>query len=395
MIGWTLPPEVEAEVIRIDSIGPGQTFAFYQGMAECLRTANIDQEFVSFWPVQDFPRVKKLFIPGGRWTTTAGERGRYLPFINFLGLKHLSRWFAGMGVVGQWAKQVSGRRAVIVGGVHSVSLWLGVRAAKIARCPFIVVLTDPAGVPIPGEKGLRAKVRQIDNDLIRKALTHANGAIGVTEQLCKLEAPGATVLVMEGFMRPELVTQFKGPKPPESKPAKLVYAGRLSAEYGVAAMLGAMPLLPDTVELHLFGKGPMQEEVEAAASKDARIKYHGYRSMEVIYEAIKSSTLYLNFRPVGQSIEDLSFPSKLLEALGLGAVILTTPLSGIPTDYHGAVEFAPSIEPEDVAKQIRDLLESPERRAEIRAHARALVEKRCLPEARGQLVRAFIEQLFP
>jgi glycosyltransferase involved in cell wall biosynthesis len=64
------------------------------------------------------------------------------------------------------------------------------------------------------------------------------------------------------------------------------------------------------------------------------------------------------------------FGLPVLEAMAAGAAVLTSNVSSLPEVGGDAVEYADPLEPSDIARGLRRLLDSPQRRAELGAAAR-------------------------
>ncbi len=58
-----------------------------------------------------------------------------------------------------------------------------------------------------------------------------------------------------------------------------MYAGRLSAEKGIACLLEAWQNAQDPIPLKIVGEGPLAELVRAAADTCSRIEYLGALSL--------------------------------------------------------------------------------------------------------------------
>lgn len=359
LIGWTLPPELEAQVMRIDRLGPSQTFNFYNGFLRVLDLVpDAETDLISFAPLHDFPSTRKLLVNGGQWKRKPGSHDVYLPFINFLGLKHLSRYLAGRAAVRNWLRRTSSAesRLVIVGGVHSVSLALGERAARRAKAPSICVMTDPPGVVLPSESLIKKCVRKIDNFFINRSLRSFRGIIALTDKLAADYGPQARRLVIEGFMNAGVEELALEPLSISASPPRILYAGQLVRSYGLELLYQAFKLVRQPAEMHILGKGEMEDELREASLTDERIKLFGFLQPSEVYEAFRNATVLVNLRPASFAVADYSFPSKLLEYVAAGGIVLTTKLSGIPTEYAKGVVFVEDESPKAIAEQLDDIL---------------------------------------
>lgn len=120
----------------------------------------------------------------------------------------------------------------------------------------------------------------------------------------------------------------------------IMYVGGIHREYGIDLLVEAFHMLNNAdVELHIYGKGNYEKELEKISEIDSRIKYFGTRpNYEVINKQIKAHIL-VNPRPTGADFVKYSFPSKIIEYMASGTPVLTTRIPSMPRDYYPFVYF--------------------------------------------------------
>ena len=106
--------------------------------------------------------------------------------------------------------------------------------------------------------------------------------------------------------RIEVKPNFVHPDPGYSKErgGDVLFAGRLSSEKGIEALLAAWRLLPGEVGLRIAGTGAMAPAVQAASATDPRICWLGQLPHEAVIREMRRARL-------------LVFPSLWYESLGL------------------------------------------------------------------------------
>lgn len=115
----------------------------------------------------------------------------------------------------------------------------------------------------------------------------------------------------------------------------VMYSGLLSNVTGVNILLEAMQLNNnDNIRLIITGKGELEKNVIEAAKEDKRIEYLGFVSNKKFYELLAESHVLLNPRNMTLEQNSNNFPSKVLEYLATGRIVLSTKFAG----YENFVE---------------------------------------------------------
>lgn len=164
----------------------------------------------------------------------------------------------------------------------------------------------------------------------------------------KIEVIHNSILIPDKFITPL--------PPPESKPLKLLYTGRIASEKGIDILIDALSLLPD-LPLVLLIAGTGKEEYvnhlkSLAASRNIshRIEWIGF--FPVIYEAIVKADIC-----IAPSIVEESFGLTVIEYMSQARPVITTSNGGqkeIITDGKDGILVKPS-DPEALAAAIRNL----------------------------------------
>lgn len=110
---------------------------------------------------------------------------------------------------------------------------------------------------------------------------------------------------------------------------KFFYSGLLNEVTGVDILLEAIKeYREESVEFYFTGKGSLKNKIKEAALIDKRIKYLGFLSKEEFYDRLEESNVLINPRNMNFLQNNNNFPSKILEYLYTGRIILSTKFPG-------------------------------------------------------------------
>lgn len=391
LVGFTIPDELLHEINRTDALMASQTHRFAWATVSALTSAGVDVNLVSAAPVSDYPRNPRLFWRS-RSFVQHGVQGYLMPFVNAIILKHLTRslsaWTLGLRRLRQGRPDW-----ILVHGVHTPFLWFGVGAARLVGAKAGVLVTDPPGVVRPEDGLVRRTLKRLDIALSRAALMRSDAVVVLAKPLAEDFATGVPHMVMEGIFDASAWSPTASVDKEDDSPFVITYAGGLSAEYGVEDLVNAVLAMPDpTVELHLFGRGPLEEWIAEVASEDQRVRPSRVVDPSELAGIYAASDVLVQPRPVNQGFVPYSFPSKLIEYLASGTPVVTTRLPNIPEDYDAHVVWSEA-GAEGLRTAIDHVRAKPvaERRAAGQAAARFLQASRSAA-AQGQRLRRFLEQ---
>jgi len=152
-------------------------------------------------------------------------------------------------------------------------------------------------------------------------------AIILTKKIGEKLKPGTKKLLIEGGIN---ISDFDTFNITE-KTDKLIimYAGLLSEVTGVDLLLDMMKNYNNkNVVLKISGKGELVDRVIKAATNDSRIIYLGYLDQASYLQELKSSNILINPRNMKLPQNQNNFPSKVLDYLATGKIVISTYFSG-------------------------------------------------------------------
>jgi glycosyltransferase involved in cell wall biosynthesis len=356
-------------------------------------------EAFSMRPLAAYPGERVLAF-GGRRTELAEVPTTLVPFVNVRGLKessvaagmyaHLRRWAAA---------HPSGPRALLVYNVLS-SLSLPVlSAARACKVPAVAVVAD-LPFDVYSFRGARGLLERAELRAQLHALRRFDGLVVLTPHAAQDHAPGVPWMRMEGALAAdEISAAFGRPaaSPPPGAERVVMYSGMLNEMNGIPLLLQAFERLrePDW-RLWMYGGGPLEGAVQAAARRDPRITLHSWGVVpeaEVLRRQ-KQAHVLVNPRPSAHRANRYSFPSKLLEYLASGTPVVSTAPDGIPAEYHPHLVLALDESPDGLAATLRRAAALPHAERDARAaRARGWLLREKTWERQAERIAGFLRSL--
>lgn len=207
------------------------------------------------------------------------------------------------------------------------------------------------------------ELRRYGNSLGAKAKKHLlsyfnkqfNGYIFFSEAMTEVvKYRNKPYIVLEGIA-PEI---RKGPS--KGKKNIVMYAGGLAHDNNVSLLARYCQCVPELDELWICGAGEDAAEVEYISREDGRIKYFGRLDNNKILELEEQAKLLVNMRSPKVLLARYSFPSKILEYISSGSLVLSTELVGIPHEYFEYIIPLKSMEKNQVIDEITKCLKMDE-----------------------------------
>lgn len=135
----------------------------------------------------------------------------------------------------------------------------------------------------------------------------------------------------------------------DTRPARFLFAGSLQASKGVDKLCSAWVKaeLPNC-ELHIVGSGPLSGSLRAAFDNQYNITFHGYVSRVRLVEMFNEAHVLVNPHCVAGEIGAV-FPFKLIEYIGTGRPVISTPMAPLTDPLACGVFYSQSDSVEDLA----------------------------------------------
>ena len=288
--------------------------------------------------IGSFPkRYKKLFIPSFEFSHCEGARDRNIGFCNLTGIKSWSRYITSKRFVKQWAKDSSGDEKVLL--VYALTLpfakvtaYIKKRYPNIKVCYVVPDLPDFMR-PAAKRNWFFEYTLNKRNKALRKYTRRVDCFVLLTDAMKEWFRRPINYTVVEGIagdINPVLTSEREA----DAK-KNIIYAGGLSAQYGVLDMVNAFTKInhPDWV-LDIYGDGPCLKDLKEIAASYPSVHVHGRAPNSVVVAEQRKASLLMNPRK-NQVFTKYSFPSKILEYMSSGTPILAYHLDGFPAEYSG------------------------------------------------------------
>lgn len=319
--------------------------------------------------------LRERFVPGFRWQHADAKRDKCVGFVNFLGLRNVSREVTVRRPLESWLKGSAStrgaRQVVIAYSMHGPFLqqFSLIKRRNPAAIICLVVPDLPEHMRDMSETGpVVSWLKKIDMSRNRKALGYVDRFVLVsTHQAGPLGIGPDRHIVIEGMVESDAQ--------PVSEPAPLmdggsrmftiVYTGGLNRRYGVLDLVDSLKHLDrEDVRLILCGRGDSEDCIRDRASREQRIVYLGNVSRGEAVAWQRAGDLLVNPRPSSGEFTKYSFPSKTLEYLNAGKPVLIYPNDGIPPEYREYVLSIPEPGPRGIAQAIKNVMELPDQERE-------------------------------
>ena len=363
-------------------------------IAAVEEAAGREVQTVSYTPASMFPRGRKILYGTGLRVLDDGRPVTSVPFVNLPILKQLTQ---GLGIFlplcrWLWANRAS-RRVVIVYNVFSPHSLPVLAATRLFGSKAVALVAD-----LPHDfydfRGWQALLQRLDFRVQTNIISSFDGQITVTRNIADDFAPAVPALLMEGGVEPAELVEDEGVRPRGDEALRIcMFSGLLNDINGVELLLEAFAQIrrPE-YRLWIFGRGPLESMVKAAASQDGRINYGGFRPNAEILARQRDATVLINPRPSHRAVTRYTFPSKLHEYMLSGRPVLTTLLPGIPEEYHSYLLWAREETPEGLAASIEAVCAREDLTA-FGERAREFVLREKNWERQGARVYNFVSQL--
>lgn len=349
-MGFDLPSIEIERILEIDDGMPVQTIKFANAITSSFLSAGFKVEMISTQPVLNYPKNRKIFYKGRRFKK-GNNIGFIVPFLNVLVFKHITRFVSVMLLMLYRNFMMVGRKEgiVIVHGVHLPFLIASYVMKVFFSYRVFVFVTDPP--EMSGHGVLDLFLRKINASCIYFFLNRATGLILLSEQLHidhKLNPP---YLVLDGFldesMEPIAINKV-------NDKLKIGYAGLLDEKYGVKTLVEAIAG-NNVVELYVFGKGDCEDFIAQSSIDHDNIFFEGFISPNMLYHNLQEVDVMVNPRPVELEFAKYSFPSKTIEYMAMGKLLLTTRIYSIGSEYEDYVTFFDGSTALDISSKVNEL----------------------------------------
>jgi glycosyltransferase involved in cell wall biosynthesis len=348
-------------------------------------------------PSRRHPQAGRLWVGSERATLPGGPPIDLIPFINVTPLKQIA---IGVGTILEllrwgWKNRHEHSRIVYCYNLSVPPGLFTLIGSRLIRAKKVVLLCD---IDVPGETAPNSLYHRLDYWLQRRLIPRFDGHVVASDAIAHDFLPGKPYLRLEGGLRKEIFEQT-GKRTASWDDRNDVFviasAGRLDETNGIPQLLQAFSLLSGgKFQLRIAGWGPLEEQVRAASSRDARIKFLGLLPFAEVLEMYDSSDLLINLRVTQIRNTKYFFPSKMMEYLASGVPVISTCTGHVEEEFGSFTYLLREETPEALYKLIRYVSElDPQERRESGRMARAYMATHKTWEAQTQKLAAFFRSI--
>lgn len=198
---------------------------------------------------------------------------------------------------------------------------------------------------------MRRYNKSLSSKLKKKILSYYNqkfdGYIFLTEQMRKfIHNRNIKYIVLEGIA-PMIMHE-----PAANKKNIIMYAGGLSRDNNIPLFLDYCRKIASIDEIWICGDGPDENLVKNMSKSDQRVKYFGRLNIDKVQMLEKQAKILVNLRSPNVELTKYSFPSKILEYISMGSLVLSTKLDGIPDEYYNHLIAVDLTDKDDFQKKV-------------------------------------------
>jgi glycosyltransferase involved in cell wall biosynthesis len=176
--------------------------------------------------------------------------------------------------------------------------------------------------------------------------------------------------VENGFSESKIVVKpnfVDDPGEPGEGGEEFMFAGRLSREKGIVALLAAMELTGPDVRVNIIGEGPLEAEVRAAADRNPRIRFLGRLRRQDVLSRMSSAKCV-----IVPSICYETFGRSAAEAYSVGTPVIASRIGALAemVDHGRTGLHAGPGDPADLARAMTWIAQNQRAVARMRLEAR-------------------------
>lgn len=180
-------------------------------------------------------------------------------------------------------------------------------------------------------------------------------------------------------------------------PLTIVYLGKLGKSGGLDILLRLPELVPNrNIRFIYGGKGYPEADakLKALAERDSRVEYLGFVEESEVAALFDRASIFLNPRDPDEVVNDMVFPSKIMEYLKYGKTVVSTWTKGLDPVYRKLMLISESPKAVDFAATVKSAIQETEsERASRSDRIRSFLEDSRLWSKQAQRFTDFAEQL--
>jgi hypothetical protein len=228
-------------------------------------------------------------------------------------------------------------------------------ALRTLGLPVILEYEDDSFVDVEGQAGggFRAKYHR---QACATVMSKVAGGIGVSPYLLSQLPVDIPKLLLRGVVGDDIVR--KGEQLSGAKKNWVLFSGTHIKSNGVAELIEAWEIanLPEW-ELHITGHGELTNELKEKAARVQGIVFHGLVSREKFVHLVCSAKVCINPHVVSKTPGNV-FAFKIIEYLGAGSHVITTPMGALERELELAITYIADNSAATIAAGIQHVIQN-------------------------------------
>lgn len=322
-----------------------------RGLGGCgIPLTVISAPFIGPWPSV----YSEIFFRGFEKSCEEDSSISYVHFCNIWGYRNISRASAIKGEVKKFlARSAAGKKLIVVYSPHTPFLKAAVYAKKLDPSVHICLVVPDLPQYMNLSKAPHPVYdffKKIDINIFMDLNQEVDSYVLLTRYMAAPMAVGSRpYTVAEGI----IPSEYAPPQNTRAPGKKIAYAGKLMESFGLKNLVEAFKLLDDeNASLEICGGGELKDYVIKESQADRRIHYHGLLSAQAAAELMGNVDVLVNPRLNDSEYTRYSFPSKNIEYLMSGKVVVAYMLDGIPEEYRDFFIVPQDASPEALSRSL-------------------------------------------
>jgi len=259
-------------------------------------------------------------------------------------------------------------------------------AMRRLRLPVILEYDDDVFVNVVGEP-MNGAIDGRHHRACAELLKTVAGGIVVSPFLLSRFPAATPKLVLRGAVGNDVLqaaSQTNG-----DKRNQVLFSGTHIESNGVAKLIEAWKLaaIPGW-ELHITGYGQLTDELRQMANDAQGVVFHGLVSREELVRLMCSARICANPHAVSRTPGNV-FAFKIIEYLGAGAHVITTPMGELEKEIESGITYMPDNEPATIASTLANVIQT----GKWKQDAAQYVRETYSPEAVSKSLETLLQQV--
>ncbi|UZW14942.1 glycosyltransferase [Clostridium pasteurianum] len=211
---------------------------------------------------------------------------------------------------------------VVLYGVNIINIFIPVICRLISKKSILILSDYTTSKEVTGIKKVIAKK-------ISNTFRKFDGVVFLSPSMMDSTKIEKSTLINGGIEEKDF-TDFTIPECRNT--VNVLYSGLLSEVTGVDLLIKVIEIFDfkkyKNVNFFITGKGPLEDKVRNISINNVNVKYCGFLSREEYLSCLKTSNILLNPRNMHLDQNQNNFPSKIIEYIASGRIIVSTKFSG-------------------------------------------------------------------